>query len=422
MVVFGHSHGAFGLPHEWTGVFPSYHGVSFFFVLSGFILTVVYPQLKSIKESGQFLLARFARVWPLHAFTFFVLFLTVDWVPKFVSTPQGVRVAALNLSLLQAWSPYTFYNMSFNAVSWSISVEAFFYLAFVGLIQLRDRHWHLLPLIGLIPAVGLISLTQWLELPTLVSDYHTASLDSVLYVNPLARLFEFTLGMSAAVLFERLSPNVPKGLLIGTGLELVAVALFGLSLTLNIEFFERGYLSHVLPISLRFWLERSGAAPLFAIIIIIFAAQRGAFSSVLSQRFYVVAGEISFAIYLLHQIIQTFILKNSAMPHSMAFALFIFFTVWISYLAWRYVESPARSAILSSSKSDGRSAIVRTVGSVIAWFDSRRKCQGGANIDEVFLTSPNPSASHNLLEKVDDRDIDDVGIASRKFTPWRRTL
>ena len=42
------------------------HGVAFFFVLSGFILTSNYPHLSTWQDRRSFLLARFARIWPAH--------------------------------------------------------------------------------------------------------------------------------------------------------------------------------------------------------------------------------------------------------------------------------------------------------------------------------------------------------------------
>src|ERR1043165_7204483 len=48
---------------------PAYawdHGVSFFFVLSGFILAYAYPSLDSRRDVFNFLGARIARIWPAH--------------------------------------------------------------------------------------------------------------------------------------------------------------------------------------------------------------------------------------------------------------------------------------------------------------------------------------------------------------------
>src|SRR5271163_1957108 len=59
-------------------------GVSFFFVLSGFILHYSYPVLGSRGDAWRFLLSRFARVWPAHIAAI-VLFLIVGadlWLPS----------------------------------------------------------------------------------------------------------------------------------------------------------------------------------------------------------------------------------------------------------------------------------------------------------------------------------------------------
>ena len=62
--MIGHFRGRFGF-----GQFhPAYggRGVSFFFVLSGFILTYVYSQRLSKKDVPSFYFKRIIRLWPLH--------------------------------------------------------------------------------------------------------------------------------------------------------------------------------------------------------------------------------------------------------------------------------------------------------------------------------------------------------------------
>ena len=72
MVVICHSAGLFGFVGgpELDGLRT---GVSFFFVLSGFILAYVYPKLDTIPELLHFLRARFARIWPAHFVTFLLV-------------------------------------------------------------------------------------------------------------------------------------------------------------------------------------------------------------------------------------------------------------------------------------------------------------------------------------------------------------
>src|ERR1700722_3981968 len=103
MIVIRHSAAVFSfnlfnLSYEQT--------VSFFFIMSGFILTYVYPSFNSSSDINPFFTARFARVWPLHFFGFLLVIATlpkVAWtsVPDVHAWPRALT----NLLLLQAWIP-----------------------------------------------------------------------------------------------------------------------------------------------------------------------------------------------------------------------------------------------------------------------------------------------------------------------------
>ncbi|MDZ4048042.1 MAG: acyltransferase, partial [Pseudoxanthomonas sp.] len=102
-------------------------GVSFFFVLSGFILTYVYPRLATLDDTQRFLRARVARIWPAHVASFALGFALMPYA-------WDTWTAIANLLLVHAWIPQSAYYFSYNGVSWSVSTEAFFYLAFPLLI------------------------------------------------------------------------------------------------------------------------------------------------------------------------------------------------------------------------------------------------------------------------------------------------
>ncbi|WP_215414323.1 acyltransferase family protein, partial [Escherichia coli] len=72
MIVLGHGHGLFGSLGIATTISLA-QGVSFFFVLSGFILTYNYPKLKTFAEVKGFYVARFARILPSHLFAMLLL-------------------------------------------------------------------------------------------------------------------------------------------------------------------------------------------------------------------------------------------------------------------------------------------------------------------------------------------------------------
>lgn len=104
-------------------------GVSFFFVLSGFIIAYNYQQkLQENKISRRtFWVARFTRVYPLHWLTLLIAALLgnymvtsdgVDWLKHFLAS----------LTLTNAYVPKADYFFSFNSPSWSLCCEQLFYL------------------------------------------------------------------------------------------------------------------------------------------------------------------------------------------------------------------------------------------------------------------------------------------------------
>ncbi|OYR12226.1 acyltransferase family protein [Brucella thiophenivorans] len=117
----------------------SYLMVDFFFVLSGYVIALNYAnRLSSAGDVRRFQTRRFWRLYPLHLFTL-LLFIGIECM-KFVfekntsivantaafSTNDGYALLA-NLLLLQG---VTLRETTFNAPSWSISVEFWTYLLF----------------------------------------------------------------------------------------------------------------------------------------------------------------------------------------------------------------------------------------------------------------------------------------------------
>ena len=109
-------------------------GVSFFFVLSGFILVYTYAGREIDKRD--FYQARFARIYPAYLFSPAAL-VAVFLLRRIENARPVLRIRgaplrpgdrSLVLLLLQAWLPAA--ALSWNAVAWSLSVEAFFYAIF----------------------------------------------------------------------------------------------------------------------------------------------------------------------------------------------------------------------------------------------------------------------------------------------------
>ena len=106
-------------------------GVSFFFILSGFILTYNYAdqfrmQLNRMNWRA-FIIARIARIYPLHIITLLIS-IPLLWIQEGGKGIQMIGIFVLQICLSQSLIPIQKVYFSFNAPSWSISDEFIFYL------------------------------------------------------------------------------------------------------------------------------------------------------------------------------------------------------------------------------------------------------------------------------------------------------
>lgn len=327
--------------------FPLGHGVSFFFVLSGFILAYVYPDLSASGAKTEFWLARFARLWPLHAFCA-ILFLLQHGV-------DGATVSAtlLNLSLLHAWIPRESLYTSLNDVSWSISVEVFFYLCFPILIANWERDWlRKLAFAGVV-VVSLVRTADALHLPGYAPHYDGLTTHGLIYINPAARLFEFVLGMSASRAWRWMQGRPAPGAWISTGIELLVLGVTLGAMTIG----WHGLLSLARPIgrATEEWAGQCSSCFAFALLIPIFALERGWISRLLGSWFFVLFGELSYSIYLTHKIVfNAFLVRfpaifavTSQRAAWASAALLCSSVLVVSYITWRFIETPARRKLLA---------------------------------------------------------------------------
>jgi peptidoglycan/LPS O-acetylase OafA/YrhL len=121
-------------------VAKGYLMVDLFFIMSGFIITHVYQKkfqsgLLS-KNFRDFIVARFARVYPLHFFTLVLLILLVApsgaWNP--VQDPAAIST---NLLLIHSFGIHKIFT--WNVPSWSISAEWWAYMVFPALVIFMYR-------------------------------------------------------------------------------------------------------------------------------------------------------------------------------------------------------------------------------------------------------------------------------------------
>ncbi|KWK75796.1 hypothetical protein WM15_29830 [Burkholderia ubonensis] len=290
MIVVLHMNGTF-----WPaiGIQGFTAGVSLFFVLSGFILCLVYGELRSATEIRRFYSARIARIWPMHLLSIALLLILTN------AALPGWKIAAANVFLLQSWVPHPDWYFSLNGVSWSISTELAFYALFPLLSRNLGRTW-ILKLSCAMGGIILCALIYPVIRPA-NGDDALLVLAGLLYINPVARTFEFLVGMVAATAYSHLAHRGIRGsATLWTCAEVAVCVLAAAGVISAWPVYQ-----HLSPTHPQFaeWLMQSGQFSVLALLIFIFAIGRGALSYALSARPIVFLGEISFSMYMLHQII-----------------------------------------------------------------------------------------------------------------------
>jgi peptidoglycan/LPS O-acetylase OafA/YrhL len=315
-----------------------YVGVSFFFVLSGFIL--VYTYAGRDIELREFWQTRFARIYPAYIFSLvlsfpFFYFGTHGWhVPFFAFSEQHfVLTCVLVLTLLQSWIPAA--ALAWNPVAWSLSVEAFFYAVFPFALN-RFGKLSRTTLLALIPAcwiAGLALSAGYLASRPAGAPYVSSAdwSNAVQFVKffPVARLPEFLMGMACGFLFLRSERNAKLAL------PLVGLGLLGVAATAAAAKFVPYLVVHT-----------AMSGPAFAALVYGVALEPE-WMAWLNNRVLVLFGNASYTFYLLHaQTVFPFFYNFKTMQ--LRFHGFTGIVLWtammlaISSLVYRFIEEPAR--------------------------------------------------------------------------------
>lgn len=300
-------------------------GVSFFFMLSGFLLTWRHSERRG---TGAFVRKRLAKIVPLHATTWALAMALYAFA--LASSPWEYLP---NLFLLSSWIPVHDVYLSVNLPSWSLCSELLFYLSFPALVPLirRVRADRLVRYLALCVAGTFLVAFVTMLLPEGpgVDGMPVTNLQFWFGYNlPLPRLLEFVAGMLLARLVaEGRVPTVRPWvawLAVLVGYVVASVGPFVL-----------GFIAVML-------------VPLMLLLVSTVQCDLVGRGTWVSSRPMVWLGEVSFGFYLAQQIVMYTVRITWQHGHTypVPLALGVWLLVLLSTLALatvlhRFVEEPA---------------------------------------------------------------------------------
>jgi peptidoglycan/LPS O-acetylase OafA/YrhL len=265
---------------------PGAAGVSFFFVLSGFVLTW---SARKGDTAVRFWRRRFARIYP----TYLVVLLAVLAVATIAGRALRPEVVLPNLLLVQGWVPDPRVYSGPNPVAWYLSCEAAFYAVFpllkAGLLRLPGRM--LWPV-----TVGVFAVT-W-TVPVFALHVSEPFRPWAIWIIPAARLPEFVAGMLLARIVRECGwPDLSPWLFV-----LLAVAAYIGSSWLPIEF----------------GLVAATAVPLALLVAAVGAADAAERPTPWRSPWLVRLGELALAFYLVHDLAIRLVVRLAGTVGSVA--------------------------------------------------------------------------------------------------------
>jgi peptidoglycan/LPS O-acetylase OafA/YrhL len=177
----------------------AYIGVSYFFILSGFVMVIAYGN-KSKLDVKEYYIHRVARIYPVYIIA---LLLTAA-----ISLSHGInwKEFVLGATVTQAWVPK--YALSLNIPGWSLSVEYLFYLLFPFLLAniYKKSNFAIVTIVILVIWLSTQTLMNFLFYSPFYKGYPSVS-HNILFYFPLMRLNEFLIGNLTGLIFIKYKPR-----------------------------------------------------------------------------------------------------------------------------------------------------------------------------------------------------------------------
>ena len=302
-------------------------GVHFFFVLTGFLLTLQYEdKMKSDNfKPVSFLIKKVARVYPLHLLTFIIWFIwTLETEPVSFLL---LKKAFFNVFLLQSYIPDVNYYYSFNLLSWYLCDLIFLYIvfAFCGKCIFKSKK----------PLLLILIILFFLSAALIMFGHYVKSMDIfAFYIFPPVHLLNFLAGMWLCLIYKKIKDiNIPTFIILF--LEFSAIVIFILTVLISPKTPTKYRISFL-------YIATS------AFIAIVFAItdKKGPLAKLFGTKLFQFLGSISFSMYMIHLYMQHFVGLFLDRYNTYNDYPFVFFSVYMivtlvmSYICEKYFVNP----------------------------------------------------------------------------------
>ena len=331
--------------------------VSWFFIVSGFILSYTYPSLDSLQDYRRFYLHRIIRIYPVYFLAVVVssLFVSLNYLAigdEFFSEvnrpfelihdlPEQKEAAFFTLATLrhlvfaQSVGSVETFKLVFNGPLWSIVLEIYFYLAFpLLLLMIKPLNTMTRIIVAFIMGYLLQLLLIQVNLPE-AESYDVINLNVPVYTNPFIRGIEFIFGMLLYKVFTfwDLQKIVGRSNWTPTILTVLLYVIVVIYVHDNIPYQYSSFFLVVPFVTIMIYaLLRLQWHPANHIV-----------------RYCTTLGGISYVLYSFHwplmEIIQFYNLLPRMSSQFMQPVLVMLVLLVVSYLIYRFVEAPIRRVL-----------------------------------------------------------------------------
>jgi len=248
-----------------------------FFLLSGFIYSILFSRKERVPKLKVFMKERFSRLYPLHIICTLIIFVITICRTHFLdNTFYAIKSLALHISLLWAFVPKLGFHL--NQPSWALSVFFLCYAftpSFSRFLNKRGKK-----------SFWLLFFISW-----------AISLFAVLYFKNMPNVFRginFFSGMLLGKLFFCNAIPLPRK----ASLNDLFLLLVAILLCVNVCYFKQ---VHIV-------LSYHIASPiLYAALLLFLANNKGIVVKILSVSWLRSLGKVSFYAYLLHSVLIEFL-------------------------------------------------------------------------------------------------------------------